>query len=51
VSHFPFQFFDDTFYDSEGGEVKEPLEELFPSFADEDEEMSLEGWCIGPSSI
>jgi hypothetical protein len=31
VSHFPFQFFYDTlFYDSEGEEVKQPLEELVP---------------------
>jgi hypothetical protein len=36
VSHFTFQFFDNTlFYDSEGEEVKEPLEELAPSFSDE----------------
>jgi hypothetical protein len=36
VSHFPFQVFDDTlFYDLEGEEVKEPLEELGPSFFDE----------------
>jgi hypothetical protein len=42
VSHFTFQFFDNTlFYDSKGEEVKEPLEELAPSFSDEDEEMSL----------
>jgi hypothetical protein len=36
VNHFPFQVFDDTlFYDSEGEEVKEPLEEIGPSFSDE----------------
>jgi hypothetical protein len=34
VSHFPFQCFDDTlFYDLEGEEVKEPLEEIGPSFS------------------
>jgi hypothetical protein len=34
VNHFPFQVFDDPlFYDSEGEEVKEPLEELGPSFS------------------
>jgi hypothetical protein len=43
VSHFPFQVFDDTlFYDSEGEEVKEPLEELGPSFSDEGEKMIKE---------
>jgi hypothetical protein len=42
VSHFTFKFFYNTlFYDSEGEEVKEPLEELAPSFSDEDEEMIL----------
>jgi hypothetical protein len=42
VSHFPFHFFDDTlFYDSKGEEVKDPLEDLAPSFFDEDEDMSL----------
>jgi hypothetical protein len=40
VNHFPFQGFDDTlFYDSEGEEVKEPLDELDPSYSDEGEEM------------
>ena len=40
MSHFPFQFFYDTlFYDSEGDEVKEPLEELGPLFFDEGEKM------------
>jgi hypothetical protein len=49
VSHFPFQFLDDTlFYDSEGEEVKEPLEELVPSFSDEDEEMSLGDDVLDP---
>jgi hypothetical protein len=43
VSHFHFQFFDDTlFYDSEGEEVKEPLEELGSSFSDEGEKMIKE---------
>ena len=43
VSHFPFQFFDDTlFYDSEGEEVKEPLEDLGPSFFDEGKKMIKE---------
>jgi hypothetical protein len=43
VSHFPFQVFDDTlFYDSEGEKVKEPLEELGPSFSDEGENMIKE---------
>jgi hypothetical protein len=43
VNHFPFQVFDDTlFYDSEGEEVKEPLEELGPSFPDEGEKMIKE---------
>jgi hypothetical protein len=37
MSHFPFQLFYDTlFYDSEGEEVKEPLEDLGPSFSIED---------------
>jgi hypothetical protein len=49
VSHFTFQFLDDTlFYDSEGEEVKEPLEELVPSFSDEDEEMSLGDDVLDP---
>jgi hypothetical protein len=43
VSHFPLQFFDDTlFYDSEGEEIKEPLEELDPSFSDEGKKMIKE---------
>jgi len=47
--HFPFRFLDDTlFYDSEGEEVKEPLEELVPSFSDEDEEMSLGDDVLDP---
>jgi hypothetical protein len=34
ANHFPFQGFDDTlFYDSEGEEVKEPLDELDPSYS------------------
>jgi len=49
VSHFPFQFIDDTlFYDSEGEEVKEPLDELVPSFSDEDEEMSFGDDVLDP---
>jgi hypothetical protein len=52
VSHFPFQFFDDTlFYDSEGEEVKEPLEELGPSFSDEEKmikEMSFGDDVLDP---
>jgi hypothetical protein len=51
VSHFPFQFFDDTlFYDSEGEEIKEPLEELGPSFSDEDmiKEMSFGDDVLDP---
>jgi hypothetical protein len=33
VSHFPFQVFDDTlFYDSEGEEEREPLDELYPPY-------------------
>jgi hypothetical protein len=48
VSHFPFQFFDDAlFYDSES-EVNEPLEELGPSFSNEDEEMSLRDDVLDP---
>jgi len=48
VSHFPFQFFDDTlFYDSEGDEVKEPLEELDSSFS-KDEEMSFGDDVLDP---
>jgi hypothetical protein len=48
VSHFPFQFFDDTFfYDLEGEEVKEPLEELDSSFS-KDEEMSLGDDVLDP---
>jgi hypothetical protein len=32
-SHYPFQVFDDTlFYDSEGEEEREPLEELHPTY-------------------
>jgi hypothetical protein len=43
VNHFPFQVFDDTlFYDSEGEEVKETLEELGPSFSDEGEKKIKE---------
>jgi hypothetical protein len=43
VNHFPFQVFYDTlFYDSEGEEVKEPLEELGPPFSDEGEKMIKE---------
>jgi hypothetical protein len=43
VNHFPFQVFDDTlFYDSEGEEVKEPLQELGPSVFDEGEKMIKE---------
>jgi hypothetical protein len=43
VNHFPFQVFDNTlFYDSEGEEVKEPLEELGPSFSDEGEKTIKE---------
>jgi hypothetical protein len=51
VSHFPFQFFDDTlFYDSEGEEIKKPLEELRPSFSDEDmtKEMSFGDDVLDP---
>jgi hypothetical protein len=49
VSHFPFQFFDDTlFYDSEGEEVKQLLEELVPSFSDKDEEKSLGDGVLDP---
>jgi hypothetical protein len=36
------------FHDSEGEEVKEPLEELVPSFSDEDEEMSLSDDVLDP---
>jgi hypothetical protein len=33
VSHFPFQFFDDTlFYDSESEEEMEPLDKLDPLY-------------------
>ena len=33
VSHFPFQFFDDTlFYDSEGKEERESLDDLDPLY-------------------
>jgi hypothetical protein len=40
VNHFPFHFFDDyLFYDSEGEEVNEPLDELDPSYSDEGEEI------------
>jgi hypothetical protein len=43
VNHFPFQVFDDPFfYDSEGEEVKEPLEDLGPSFSDEGEKIIKE---------
>jgi hypothetical protein len=43
VNHFPFPVFYDTlFYDSKGEEVKEPLEELGPSFSDEREKMIKE---------
>ena len=43
VNNFPFQVFDDTlFYDSEGEEVKEPLEELGPSFSYEGKKMIKE---------
>jgi hypothetical protein len=43
VSHFPFQVFNETlFYDSEGEEVKEPLEEIGPSFSNEGEKMIKE---------
>jgi len=43
VSHFPFHFFYDTlFYDLYGEEVKEPLEELGPSFSYEGEKMIKE---------
>jgi hypothetical protein len=49
VIHFHLQYLDDTlFYDSEGEEVKEPLEELVPSFFDEDEEMSLDDDILNP---
>jgi hypothetical protein len=49
VSIFPFQFFYDTlFYDLEGEEVKEPLEEIAPSFSNEDEEMSLGDDVLDP---
>jgi hypothetical protein len=54
VSHFPFQFSDDTlFYDSEGEEVKETLEELGPSFSDEDmiKEMSFGDDVLDPLSF
>jgi hypothetical protein len=40
VNHFPFQVFDDAlFYDSEGEEVKESLDELDPSCCDEGDDM------------
>jgi hypothetical protein len=40
VNHFPFQVFDDTlFYDSEGEEVRESLDELDPSYCDEGEDV------------
>ena len=40
VNHFPFQDFDDTlFYDSKGEEVKESLDELYPSCCDEGNDM------------
>jgi hypothetical protein len=43
VNNFPFLVFYDTlFYDSEGEEVKEPLEELGPSFSCEDKKMIKE---------
>jgi hypothetical protein len=43
VNHFPFTVFYDTLiYDSEGEEVKEPLEELGPSFYYEGEKMIKE---------
>jgi hypothetical protein len=46
VSPFSFQFFEDTlFYDSKGEEVNEPLEDLGPSFSNEDEGMTRdESW-------
>ena len=43
VNHFHFQVFYDTlFYDSEGEEAKEPLEELGPSFSYEGKKMIKE---------
>jgi hypothetical protein len=43
VNHFPFPVFYDTlFYDSEGEEVNEPLEEKGPSFYYEGEKMIKE---------
>jgi hypothetical protein len=43
VNHFPFQVFHDTlFFDSKGEEVKEPLEELGPSFSNEVEKIIKE---------
>ena len=43
MNHFPFQVFDDPLlYDSQGEEVKEPLEELIPSFSNEVEKMIKE---------
>jgi hypothetical protein len=43
VNHFTFQVFDDPLlYNSEGEEVKEPLEDLGPSFSDEGEKMIKE---------
>jgi hypothetical protein len=43
ASHFPFQVYDDTlFYDSEGEDIKEHLEELGPSFPYEGEKMIKE---------
>jgi hypothetical protein len=40
VNHFPFQVFDDAlFYDSEGEEVKESLDELDPSCCNEGDDM------------
>jgi hypothetical protein len=43
VSHFPFQVFDDTlFYDSEGEEVRDSLDEIDPPCCDKGEDMIKE---------